>query len=231
MAEDYILFNKLFNDFQKKSRTVNNYYDFEAFSDMKIILSKYVELYDKRAYNYYNLDVSKVRKMLSGFNNHMKKDLLSFFIKKLVLNGNTEKAREIIKFSNQVEINCSLADLKNGKNRIKNILNIIHKSSAYNYWTLIISLVLTIFFSLLIFSTAPYQFMEVIEVKKQLITTNKFLNNLCNLVLYIFDNDYKMEVKPISFCGVVLIISLKILFVLIIGNYLVRELLDKFKIS
>ncbi|WP_430408477.1 hypothetical protein [Kordia sp.] len=231
MENNYIKFNKLFSEFQKKSRTVDNYNDYEAFKDMKIILGDYVEIYDKRAYKYYDLTVSKVKKMLSSFDVYMTRDLLSFFIKKLVLNGNTDKAKEMIKYLNEVEIKCSWSDLIKGKNKRKNILKLIHRCSAYNLWTLIISITIIILFSILIFSPAHFECMELLEIQKKQIVSSTFFNDLFNLMLYIFDTDYKMGIKPLNGLGVLLIISLKSLFIVIIFNYLVRELMDKLKIS
>lgn len=231
MKNNYITFNKLFSEFQKKCRTVENYKDFEAFKDMKLILANYVDLYDKRAYKYYDLTPHKVKKMLSSFNFHMKKDLLSFFIKKLVLNGSSDKAKEMIPYLNLVEIQCSWFDLIKGKNKRKNIFKLIHKCSAYNLWTLTISIIIILLISILIFSPAPFEFMQVLEVQKKTIVSSVFLNDLCNLMLYVFDTDYKMNIKPLNGFGVLLLISLKTLFIVIIANYLVRELINKLKIS
>jgi hypothetical protein len=231
MDNSYVTFNKLFSEFQKKCRTVENYEDFEAFKDMKIILGNYVELYDKRAYRYYDLTVDKIKKMLSFFDSYKQKDLLSYFIKKLVLSGNTEKAKEIIKYLNAVEIKCSYNDLLIGKNKRKSFINIIHKGSAYNLWTLTFSIILILLTSMLILSPAPFEFMEILEIQKKSIVGSTFLNNLSNLLLYLFGIDYKMEIKPINGFGVLLVIALKLLFILIIANYLIKELLDKLKIS
>ena len=231
MDNNYINFNKLFNEFQKKSRTMDGYQDFEAFKDMKIIINKYVQLYDNRGYKYYDLSVIKIRKMLSGFDLGQKKDLLSFFIKKLVLSGNTEKAKEMVKYLNEIEIKNSWNRLKCGKEKMKNLTTLLHKCSGFNLWTLVSSIFIIMLFSALIFFDAPFECMEVLRVEKKQIVSQIFFNNLFNVLLYIFDTDYKMQVEPLNGLGVLLMILLKALFIVVMGNYLVKELLDKLKIS
>lgn len=126
---------------------------------------------------------------------------------------------------------CCFYSIKKGERIPYNFVKLIYKVTSFNVQTLLLSILMYLIICYLIFQPAYFKCFEFIEIKNTSICRTSFLNSIGNILMYLFDLDNKMDVKPYNFCGVVLLILLKIFFALIIVNVLVKEFLNKIKLS
>lgn len=238
ISEDYLdfhrkykNFNSSFADFQRKSRINNNYYEFEAYRDLKICLSLYAEVYDLLGYHHLEISPKKLSKIIKKFSSDEKRDLIYFFVKKLTDHGNIEKEEQFSNLLVEQEIICCWTNLKKRKSIISNACLLIFKLSSYNIYSLIFSLLLLSSLFSLVFLPAPWSWMEILSVKKINISNNYCLNHIANTLLYFFDIGDHMKVSPLTFFGVLILIILKVLIVMVIGNFLFKKIIRKIKFS
>jgi hypothetical protein len=226
-----ILFQQLFTRFQSDIRKNPNYINFDAFKDLKIIFELYSETFHLKGFNYNNLNKSNIEKLLEGFNSFQKKELVHYLIKSLSKNGIDEKAKELFSLLSKLEIICSWTEIKQNKNSLKNSLKLMHNLTVYNNYTLLISPLVYILFTIIIYSKAPFKWMEVLEVKKIEISDIPFWNHFSNILFYIFDFDGKMTIIPLNLCGLCLMVFLKSFLIIIVINFFLKELFNRIKLS
>lgn len=226
-----ILFQQLFTKFQSDLKKNPNYIKFDAFKDLKIIFDLYSETYHLKGYNYNDLKKEDIVKLIKNFDNFQKRELVQYLIKSLAKNGIEKKAKELFCLLTQLEINCCFTEIKQNKSLFRNVILLLHNLSIYNSYTLMVSPILYILLTTLIYSEAPYDWMKIIEVNKLRICDNEIMNNISNVLLYIFDFDSKMNITPLNFAGVIMLVLLKSFLILIIINFFLKELFNRIKLS
>lgn len=226
-----ILFQQLFTKFQSDLKKNSNYIKFDAFRDLKIIFELYSETYHLKGYNYNDLKKEDIEKLIIKFDNFQKRELVQYLIKSLVKNGIEKKAKELFCLATKLEILCCFTEIKQNKNRFRNTILLLHNLSIYNSYTLMISPVLYILSATLIYSEAPYDWMQIIRVNKIRISENELVNDFSNVLLYIFDFEGKMNVIPLNLSGVIMLVILKSFLILIIINFFLKELFTRIKLS
>lgn len=225
------LFNRLFSKFQTNLRKDPNYIKFEAFKDMKIIFDLYSKIYSFRSYSYNEVSIKTFSKLTANFDCHRKKELYEYLAIKLIQEGNSEKIDEIQEYIRNLEISCLWDDIKKGKSIICSLLSIILKISAYNLWTLLLTCIIYVLLASVIYSPAPYAWMQVLELKLESYSDNNFFNRILNTLAHIFNLDNKMKITPTNWKGVFLLVVGKAFFILVIINYVVKKIMNKIKFS
>lgn len=226
-----VLFQQLFTSYQTNLRKEPNYIKYDAFKDLKLIFELYSEIFHLKGFNYSKLSNEKLIKIIKPFSVFEKRDLISHLIKALVKNGNEEEAKNVIELLNVIEIKYYWKSLSYRKNFFINLLKFFLKLISYNIIVLLFFVFLYFFLSTIIFCESKFDFFTLIEVKKIQISKCNWLNNFGNLLTYIFDLDKKMEVIPLNSFGVLLLVFQKSFLILILGNYLVKEIFNKIKLQ
>lgn len=226
-----VLFQKLFTAYQSNLRKDSNYIKFDAFKDLKLIFELYSEIFHLRGFNYSKLSNEKLIKLITPFSIPERKELISHLIKVLVKNSNEEEAKNVLQLLNKIEITYYWEKVKNNDKLVINFLKLFLKIVSHNIIVLLFFIFLYLFLSTIIFCESIFDFLAVIEVKKIKICECNWLNNFGNLLTYIFDLDEKMEVVPLNFFGVLLLVFQKSFLILILGNYLVKEIFNKIKLQ
>lgn len=226
-----ILFQQLFTRFQSNIRKNPKFISFDAFKDLKIIFELYSDTFHLKGFNYNDLKKSDIEKLLEGFNSFQKKELVQYLIKSLAKNGIDEKAKELFSLLSKLEIICSWTEIRQNKNIFKNSLKLLHNLTVYNNYTLLVSPLAYLLLTIIIYSKAPFEWMEVIEVKKIEICDTPFWNHFSNILLYIFDFDGKMTIMPLNLKGVCLMVFLKSFLIIIVINFFLKELFNRIKLS
>ncbi len=226
-----VLFQQLFTKYQATLRKEPNYIKFEAFKDLKLIFELYSEIFHLRGFNYSKLSNQKLLKIIDPYSIPEKRELISHLVKSLVKNGNEEEAKSVMELLSKIEISYNWNNIKNRKDIVISILRLAHKIVSYNLLVLVMFIGIYLFLSTIIFCEAKSDFFAVLEVKKIVVCECNWLNNLGNLFSYIFDLDEKMEVKPLNFWGVLLLVFQKSFLLLVIGNYLIKEIFNKIKLQ
>lgn len=231
LNDRHILYETLFSQFQSTCPSSREkYINSEGFQDVKIIFDLYSKTYQFKGFNTNNLTEDKLNKLLKEFDVFKQKDLISFLIERLKIEGNNSHAEDFEKMLKKKQIHCCGKNILIGKDVFFNFCSIVQKCSSYNIFTLAISLIVFVLISMGIFSPAPCEFMEVLHITKINISQDAFLNHLSNVLLYTFDFDDTMKIVPLDIVGVVVIIVLRIFMLLIIVNFLVKEFINRFKI-
>lgn len=82
----------------------------------------------------------------------------------------------------------------------------------------------------LILLPAPFQWMELFDVKKSVFSNNSIINHFCNTIAFIIGNDsFSPEVIPNCFWGMVVYSLGVAFFYLVFVNYIFRKLEDYIK--
>jgi hypothetical protein len=225
------LFNRLFTKYQTNLRKDPNYIKFEAFKDMKIIFELYAKIYSFRSYSYNEVSIKTFSKLTSSFNCHKKKELYEYLAIKLIQEGNDEKIDEIQNHIRNLEISCLWDNIKKKKSTIYNSLSLILKLSAYNLRTLLLTCVIYVLITSVIYLPAPYSWMQALEIKFTPFSGNNFFNRILNTLAHMFNLDNKMKVIPTNWQGVLLLVLGKAFSILVIINYVVKKILNKIKFS
>lgn len=226
-----ILFQQLFTKYQTNIRKEPKYIKYDSFKDLKLIFELYSEIFHLRGFNYSKLSNERLEKIIFPYSNSERRELISHLIKALVKNGNEEEAKNVIELLNKIEIAYYWENVRKINKPITNFFKLVLKIVSYNILVLLFFVFLYFFFSTIIFCDSIHNDLAVLEVKKIDICKINWLNNLGNLLTYIFDLDYKMEVKPLNFYGVLVLTFQKSFLILILGNYLVKEIFNKIKLQ
>jgi hypothetical protein len=231
LNKKHILYEQLFTQFQVNHRTLGDkYINSEGFQDVKIIFDLYSDSFQYKGFNTSNFDDDKLEKILKGFDEFRQKDLISFLIEKLKIKGNASHAEDFEKLLKKKQIKCNWKEILKRKNIFLNICSILQKSSSYNIFSLTFSLMLFISLSMLLFSSAPNKFMEILNISTIKISENWVVNHFANVLLYTFDFDDTMKIIPLNIMGTFILIILKIFMLVIIVNFLIKEFLMRFKL-
>lgn len=100
--------------------------------------------------------------------------------------------------------------------------------SALNVWTLLLSYFIFFVVLYVVLLPAPFEWMGIIKVEPHDFGLNPFKNQLLNVLALMADENFSPEIVPCGLRGMMLVIFGKILFFLLIGNFIVKKLSDFF---
>lgn len=225
------LFFKLHAEYQHKIDNVDSYLNFEAFRDMKLIFELYSQTFYLNGYTQNDIKIEQFKLLTNKFSCFQKKDLYEFYAKRMSKEGNQEKSTEINKYLKELRLQCNWENFKRKKTSLRNIVILAQNFFSYNLFTLLASLVILFFLFNLIFSQAFFSCFELILVKRVELDANITINGLLNTIGYLFDFDEKMIVSALNWKGVILIIFIKSIYIVLIVNYIVSEIINRSKFS
>ncbi len=223
-----ILFNNKLAEFQANKRK-DGYINFEGYYDLKEIFFLYSKVLHLKSKNYNLLSIQTINTLTEGFTINQQIELYEYLIKCLISEVHIEESKKVSIELKKLKIKKCSKKIKSFKSPIKEFFRLLLLCSSYNIASLLLSLLIVLLFSTIIYSTAPIDSMAIINVEFKEITSNTFINSFLNVLLYILDFDYKMSVEPINASGVLLMIFLKCIFYLVIINYIVVEIQKKLK--
>lgn len=228
LINNNILFHNKFADFQANKR-IDGYVNYEGYSDLKEIYSLYAKVLHLKSKNYNLLSIENINTITEGFSINQKIELNEYLIKCLISEVHLDESKKMSFELKKLKIKRSSEKIKALESPVKEFFKLILLCSSYNILSLIISLIIVLLFSTLIYSSAPLDWMALINVEFKEITTIKPINYFLNVLLYILDFEYKMVVEPINILGVLLMIFLKSIFYLVIVNFIIVEIQKKLK--
>ncbi|WP_286968710.1 hypothetical protein [Flavobacterium sp. UBA4854] len=231
IEEKEVSLQKHFSLYQKNLRKYPFYLKYDAFKDLKLIFELYSEIFHLRGYNYSKFTDEKLIKLIKPFSDNEKKELIGHLIKSLVKNGNDDEAKNMILLLNKLEIKCYWNSICKFQNVLSNLLKLTLKALSFNIWIVLMFIAIYLIISTTIFCEASFDLMTVLEVKKIKVSDVNWINNLGNLFTYIFELDERMQVTPLNFLGVLVLVFQKSFLLLVIGNYLIKEIFNKIKLQ
>ena len=106
--------------------------------------------------------------------------------------------------------------------------SLILKLSAYNIGTLLFSYLLFVFVAFLFLHDAPFECMGVLDVSLHQFSEIPSVNYFMNTLAIASGEDYGQSIVPVNAGGMLLIIIGKIVFYLLIANFVLKKLSDYF---
>ena len=192
--------------------------------DLKEFIRYYIMAADMKESGYDLIDVNMVDTKLNKLNVSEKSTLLKQFKRELSKHEYIEKAEECDLFIDRNRMKYYLENKSS-----LNILKYFGLLSASSFPNLILTILILIVVTNIVFLPAPFRFMETIKVDTLDLSDISLMNHLANTLSILFDLDNKMEVVPINLLGVLLLGFLKLLFVTIIINYFWKRVIKHIK--
>jgi hypothetical protein len=103
--------------------------------------------------------------------------------------------------------------------------------SSYNVWTLFLSYMLFVFIVLIVLLPAPYDEFSIIDVNLHEFTQSTLKNYMLNTLAIVSGSDFGQTVVPTGIRGMLLLIIGKVIFYLLIVNFILKKLEAYFKID
>lgn len=107
-------------------------------------------------------------------------------------------------------------------------LSCLLRLSAHNLWTLLGSYLLFLVVVYVVLLPAPCESMGILQIELHDFGVGPFKNQLMNVLALVTDGDYAPNITPYGLRGMSLVIFGKVLFYLLIGNFIVKKLSDFF---
>nr|WP_319397634.1 hypothetical protein [uncultured Carboxylicivirga sp.] len=191
--------------------------------DTKNFIIVYIKSIDNRDLGYDIIDVEKLKKSIKFCGNTLEQYQLSLLAYRLLkTKGFEDESKKMKAFVNEKKTRWLYSKpYKFGK-----YFNLILHLSTYNLCSIIITIILLMVFSFIIFLPAPYKCWETFDITYHNYSGNFLLNHLANITsnLFAIDNDFKVETN--SIIGIITLISIKFFYILFIVNYLYKKVID-----
>lgn len=100
--------------------------------------------------------------------------------------------------------------------------------SGSNLKTLLLSYLFFIAVVFIVFLPAPYNWMALFQIDLYEYVGNSFINHLLNTLAIVSGADSAPQIIPSGLVGMILLILGKILFYLLIGNFIIKKIADFF---
>lgn len=107
-------------------------------------------------------------------------------------------------------------------------VSVILKLSAFNIWTLLFSYLVFVFVVFLVLHDAPFECLGVLDVTLYKFSDIPHVNYFMNTLAIASGEDYGQTIVPVNAGGMLLIIIGKIVFYLLIANFVLKKLSDYF---
>jgi len=200
------------------------------YSDLKTLVKLYFTKLESSSYGYdtFRLDliISKIK-----YTPTSQQIELLFFLKRLLIDN------EYFELIRDCEKEINKAKLENYKSTFSytkpktyiNVLKMILLWSSLSIFNLLFSLAIMYVLSFIVFLPAPYGFMEVFKVQYINFSDNYLSNHALNLLSFLFDLSNKMIITSNCWYGLLGIILGKILYIILIINFVLKEFIKAIK--
>jgi hypothetical protein len=206
----------------KKSVYSKNSYTVYIYHDIKLWLSNYVKSFDENQYNYDIFSKDTVSQMISLVSEDRQMSLYYYLIRQLKMNSHTnDKISWCESKIKKLEIDELLKNCN-----VFNIFNLVFLFSSYNIFTLVITSIIYIGIVNILFLPEYYLGFKLFIIEYETYYPDNFiLNHILNVTNYLFNfsnGDFKIIVN--SFHGMLILVLLKIIFYLLIINFILVEM-------
>ncbi|HTA63767.1 MAG TPA: hypothetical protein VK835_14990 [Bacteroidia bacterium] len=199
---------------------------YSVYTDIKKCFLYYIKASEEQEHDYSEISLKFIENKIKAFPLKEKISLLSFFMRNLKKNGHDEIASNCKELIHAEKIRLCWQE-----KGLTNVIKFISIWSTQTMWHLVITILVFFLFTTIALLPAPLICMEWIEVKKESFSSNYFINHLANTISLLFDFDEGVKVKGNNIGGVILIMFSKVIFISIIINYFVKEIIEKIKIK
>lgn len=215
--------NILHNLIVIKNHTNN---DHDNYQNIKKLIDLYIENIKVGNYGYDFFNIEKINEVLKFLKHEEQISILKYALSSI--------KRELPEYENE-----SIVDSIN-KIKIKNIISkkkfthfpkallLYSTSSIFGLFIVLLAFILIVFAILL--PSNEFTF-SVFTISYETYSVNFILNHLLNILSLFADIDNDLKIQPLNAYGLILMIFAKIVFVLLIINYIYRKLSDKISLK
>lgn len=191
--------------------------------DSKNFISIYINSVDSRSFGYDFIELNKIIKIIEFNINTVEKIALCNYSCRLLLTRGFEDENSTLK--NKLNSYKTTSILEQGF-KLKTIRKLTSHLTSYSIKALMFTIFILFIITLLIFSPAPIEQMELFIIEYEDYSSDYLVNHILNFLAESVDVNEKFTIKPINELGILILVILKIVYILIILNYIYRKTID-----
>lgn len=195
------------------------------YRDLKSLFRLYILAVEERSYGYDSIERAKIKEYLELLPINQRVSLIRFFGRLLKNHGFEDEVKWIAVEADKAELINLASNFK-----LKSTFKLLYLAITYNYVTLISSLLFCISVEYLLLLPAPGWSNVIFEVSYDNYNAIPNLNRLLNIFAGLFGVNEDFKVLGINWVGVVMIVTGKIVYILLLLNILVKQLLSRINI-
>lgn len=205
----------------KKGNHLVERYKRSLYNDVKYFLMNYLQSFETEDYGYDIPNEDKVKKAIDAL--PPKERLAMYRYARVLYEERGYDTAFIERMVNQLKTLIALDE--------KHYLFFFLQLSSYNVWTLLLSYMLFVCVVLIILLPAPFECFSILDVNLHEFAQSAPKNYLLNTLAIVSGSDYGQTVVPIGARGMLLLIAGKIIFYLLIANFILKKLEEYFTID
>lgn len=225
-AETYSAKLNLINTVILLKQNLSNSSNCSLYADIRKFLEFNVYAHEESHREYYLIKENRIDEKLALVSDSERDSLLEFFIRELKKSG----FEDISQFYYQ---KFKLARIK-ARFKKKTLINFLIGTlqlSAFNLLAISLSILVLFIILYIVLLPCPNPDFILFRIDFNDLHNNFFINHLLNILVFIFGLNEDVKVTPISSGGVLLGVIGKIVFYVIVINFLITELLKRIKIE
>jgi len=204
----------------KDSNKKENYKDFKKFIDF------YIEVVKLSDYGYDKLNHNKIEKVLNFLNFEEQISALNYAISVSARELPEHDKNWFIERKNKAEVQNILC--KKQFRYYPKALLLVCSYSIFRLFLIVLCFLLLVFVLLLPASDPSY---SIFKITYENYSSNFLVNHLLNILSHFSDIDNNFKIEPMNWFALILLILGKLLFILIIVNFIYRKITDKINIK
>lgn len=217
--------NKFFllNDIiQLKNLSGNSALIATTYSDIKEYFSLYIKYLDKEKFNYDRVNLPKLFELIENLPPEQRIELLRYLKDSLKKSEISFSDKDLIR---EIRIN----EIKYLSKNIspKNIFPLILKCTSFNLVTLLIGLFLFIVIECIILLPSPFENIGLFKIEYDTISQVFVINHFLNIIGGAIELTDNFKITPLNEFGFVLLFVGKLFFIVIVLNYIIKEIKNK----
>lgn len=192
--------------------------------DIKYFIDNYILSAGFRDYGYDNLDLDKIYFAINSENSiEAKYELINHTIRKLKFYSYDDLADEIKTKKLKLKL-----DLVLKQKHILKYFEALLILTSFNLLSIFISLFLLLLISLALMQNAFFEIFEFYEYTYEPFSKNHYINQLLNIIAKPIGLAENFKIITLNEISIILLIFLKLLYLLIVTNYLYEKMKENF---
>lgn len=199
--------------------------NFSIRNDLKKFFVSYLKSYEASQFGYDYISTKKILAILSNFDDDdIKYQFYNFGYRKFLTSGLDDESRIFQKEIKKIRIRRNLAWSPD------KIIGLFFDLSSYNLYSLVLSLLFFASIYVIILVPTDNHLLHCFEIEYQDFSSNAVTNHILNCLTSLFAIKPAMEVKVLNIFGIGLLILGKVIFYVIVVNFVLRRLIDKLNV-
>lgn len=178
------------------------------------------------AHGYDKVNLEKLNELINSLPVKQKVSFLDYCVSLVKLNHTEETLDWLLDKRHK----CRAEYLWKEKSVNKKLLSILLLASS-NVRNLIITIILIFFIVSLILAPSPCEQLSIFEIQYHDYSDSLFLNHIANMLTMFLDFDNDLKVSPSGFVSLLFLAMAKIIYILLIVNFIYLRLVDKLSVN